>query len=126
MQQATETSRLMEVRAEAAEFVGREITDDEWAEAYPQAEQKLAYIIQREGDANGVRRQPWYLGKLVEEAIAANAMTRYCLLMNAMRAEEKAASEESGQSTTTPVYQGKTHKVNPERRNTHENHYPTA
>lgn len=126
MQQEAETSRLLEVRGEASQFMGREITDAEWNEAYPQAERKLAYIIGREGDANGARRQPWYLGKLVEEAVAANAMTNYCLLMNAIRAEEKAASEESGQSTTTPVYQGKTHKVNPERRNTHENPYPTA
>lgn len=126
MQQAAETSRLLEVRGEASQFMGREITDAEWNEAYPQAERKLAYIIGREGDANGARRQPWYLGKLVEEAVAATAMTNYCIAMNAIRAEEKAASEEIGQSTTTPVYQGNIHKVNPERRNTHENPYPTT
>lgn len=126
MQHAAEAARLLEVRAEAAEFIGREITDAEWAEAYPQAKGKLAHIIGREGDANGARRQPWYLGKLVEEAIGANAMMRYCLDRNARMAKEKTASEESGQSTTQSVYQGHTHKVNPVRRNTHENSYPTA
>lgn len=126
MRHTAEKSQLLEVRAEASEFIGREITDAEWDEAYPQAERKLAYIISREGDANGMRQQPWYLGKLVEEAVAANAMTRFCLAMNAIRAEEKTASEESGQSTTPSVYQGNIPKVNPERRNTHENPYPTA
>lgn len=118
MLHAAETSQLLEVRNEASNFVGREITDQEWSEAYPQAKRKLDYIINHEGDANGTRRQPWYLGKLIEEAIAANALTHFCLKRCAeIEAEKrKAASEENGQSITPTVYQEDYTEVNLGRR----------
>jgi len=66
------------IREEACGYLGREITDAEWDEAYPQAKRKLEWIISREGDADGERLKPYYLGKLVEEAINQNAFSRYC------------------------------------------------
>lgn len=43
------------IREEACGYLGREITDAEWDEAYPQAKRKLEWIISREGDADGER-----------------------------------------------------------------------
>lgn len=39
------------------------------AEAKKYAERKLSMIIEREGDADGARREPWYLKKLIEEVL---------------------------------------------------------
>ncbi len=54
------------------------------------------WIIDRDGDPDGMRRQPWYLGKLVEEAIIENEFSLYtmarCLEIQARR-EAAAACE---------------------------------
>lgn len=68
---------LVDVRDEASGYLGRELTDSEWAEAYPPAAQKLSRIIQLYGDNGGDRRQPWYLGKLVQEHIAFSIISAY-------------------------------------------------
>ena len=97
---APETRRfLLDARDEASGYLGRELTDSEWAEAYPPAAQKLSRIIQLYGDSGGDRRQPWYLGKLVQEHIAFSIMSAYC----AMSAQKKTASEEDGLLTTTTI-----------------------
>ena len=97
---ATETRRfLLDARDEASGYLGRELTDSEWAEAYPPAAQKLSRIIQLYGDNGGDRRQPWYLGKLVQEHIAFSIISAYC----AMSAQKKTASEEDGLLTTTNI-----------------------
>lgn len=76
-----ETRRfLLDARDEASGYLGRELTDSEWAEAYPPAAQKLSRIIQLYGDHGGDRRQPWYLGKLVQEHIAFSVLSAYCAL----------------------------------------------
>lgn len=104
MQQTTVS--LQEVRAEASQYLGREVADDEWKWALPRAARKLKYIIAREGDSGGERRRPYYLAKLVEEAIGAQHFTQYCEDIREINmAKRKTASEESGHSTTTPVYQ---------------------
>lgn len=98
---APESRRFLEdARDEASGYLGRELTDAEWAEAYPPAAQKLSGIIQRFGDGGGDRRQPWYLGKLVQEQIAFSILSRYCA---AMSAQKKTASEEDGLLTTTTI-----------------------
>lgn len=61
-------------------YLGRELTDAEWAEAYPKAAQKLSRIIQLYGDSGGERRQPWYLGKLVQEYITFSILSAYCAM----------------------------------------------
>lgn len=76
---------LLDVRDEASGYLGRELTDSEWAEAYPPAAQKLSRIIQLYGDDGGDRRQPWYLGKLVQEHIAFSIVSACC----AMSAQKK-------------------------------------
>ena len=58
-----------EARAWACRYLGRQITDDEWIKAHDLASQKLDRIIAREGDAEGERLKPYYLGKLAQEAI---------------------------------------------------------
>ena len=90
---------LVDVRDEASGYLGRELTDSEWAEAYPPAAQKLSRIIQLYGDDGGDRRQPWYLGKLVQEHIAFSIISTYC----AISAQKKTASEEDGLLTTTNI-----------------------
>ena len=67
------------IKDEAALFLGRRPTDEEMKWALPMAQKKLAWIIEREGDAGGVRQQPWYLGKLVEEAIIENEFSQYTM-----------------------------------------------
>ena len=112
------TSRfLLEARDNASDLIGRELTDTEWGAAYPPARQKLAHIIQHYGDADGGRRDPWYLGKLVQEHLAATALTAFCA---AKSAEKKTASEESG-LTTPIVYHPSTANVNPGRSLIYEN-----
>ena len=97
---APETRRfLLDARDDASGYLGRELTDSEWAEAYPPAAQKLSRIIQLYGDDGGDRRQPWYLGKLVQEHIVLSIISTYC----AMSAQKKTASEEDGLLTTTNI-----------------------
>lgn len=47
------------------------------AEEY--AKHKLDLIIQREGDAGGARREPWYLAQLVEEAVRSSYISRFTI-----------------------------------------------
>lgn len=68
---------LTEVKDEAENYLGRQITTPQWEKALMQATRKLAFIIEREGDSNGERTKPYYLGKLVEEAISAEEFSRY-------------------------------------------------
>lgn len=76
-----ETRRfLLDVRDEASGHLGRELTDSEWAEAYPPAAQKLSHIIQLYGDNGGDRRQPWYPGKLVQEHIVFSILSACCAM----------------------------------------------
>ena len=84
------------IRDEAAIFLGRTPTDEEMTHALPRAQRKLRWIIDREGDPDGIRRQPWYLGKLIEEAIIENEFSLYtmarCIEIQARR-EAAAAGE---------------------------------
>ncbi|MCD8311247.1 MAG: hypothetical protein LUD43_01905 [Firmicutes bacterium] len=70
------------VRDEASGYLGRELTDEEWNDAYPDAKRKLDWIISREGDADGERLKPYYLGKLVQEIVTQNAFSTYCRAMS--------------------------------------------
>jgi hypothetical protein len=111
------------IKDEAALFLGRRPTDEEMKWALPRAQKKLAWIIKREGDANGIRQQPWYLGKLVEEAIVEETFSQYtlarCMEIEAQRQAAAAGEIEKGRPlrddpTTPQLYcQGK-RLVNPE------------
>lgn len=91
---------LLDARDEASEYLGRELTDAEWTQAYPPMAKKLSGIIQRHGDDGGARCQPRYLGKLVQEYLTFSILSAYCA---AMSAQKKTASEEDGLPTTTNI-----------------------
>lgn len=82
-----------DVREEACGYLGREITDAEWKEALPAAKRKLERIISREGDLEGERRKPYYLGKLVEEHIRENAVMKYINEMGRLNMERRKTHE---------------------------------
>lgn len=88
-----------EVRDEACGFCGREITDAEWDEALPEAQRKLKWIINREGDADGERLKPYYLGKLIEEYLTQKALSQYCENMSRMILQKRRHENE-----TVPAY----------------------
>lgn len=46
---------------------------------------KLQYIIDREGDAGGERRKPYYLEQLKTEIMAADALTARCMAAHTKR-----------------------------------------
>ncbi len=50
-------------------ILGAKVTDEEMALAEERASDKLAYIIRIEGDLDGERRKPWYLARLIAEAV---------------------------------------------------------
>lgn len=111
------------IRDEAARFLGRRPTDEEMERALPRAERKLRWILDREGDAEGMRLQPWYLGKLVEEAISAEEFSQYtmarCLEIETRRqatatGEIKRAAPLRDDPTTPKLYRQEKRFVNPE------------
>lgn len=68
-----ETSLLRQ----AESYLGAGIRPSELEEAKAFAERKLAYIIDREGDAGGARREPWYLAQLIAETVRGNRLSQY-------------------------------------------------
>lgn len=86
----------MQLKATAEKYLGDSISTDEWGKAKESAERKLEWIIGREGDADGARREPWYMAQLIAEAVRASRLTRFTFevcetirLAAAMGAKEK-------------------------------------
>jgi hypothetical protein len=112
------------IRDEAALFLGRRPTDEEMEWALPRAQKKLAWILEREGDAGGIRQQPWYIGKLVEEVIIEEEFSQYtlarCMEIEAQRQAAATGEIEKGpplrdDPTTPPLYPGEMRFVNPSK-----------
>lgn len=82
-----------EVRGEACGYLGRELTDAEWEYALPLAKRKLDWIISREGDANGKRCKPYYLGKLVAERIREDAFNYIIAMCHEIMTGRRTAHE---------------------------------
>ena len=62
----------------AEEYLGGEIFHFEYDEAKQYATHKLFnWIIPREGDMDGARREPWYLAKLIQETVSQNRLSEY-------------------------------------------------
>lgn len=57
------------------------ITDQELAKAKRKAEHKLSMIIKTEGDADGVRREPWYFEMLVKEQLRSDITSAFTQTM---------------------------------------------
>ena len=71
---------MQEVRQLAEQYVGAEIPPFMWDVVLDRAKRKLSDIIQRFGDEDGERRQPYYLAQLIAEAVRAEALTALCIL----------------------------------------------
>ena len=64
------------MQQQAERYLGAAIEPQEWRRACESAERKLQYIIDREGDANGERRKPYYLAQLIAEAVRSDRLRR--------------------------------------------------
>lgn len=64
------------LRLEAERYLGAAIEPPEWDMARAYAERKLEWIIKREGDAGGARRELWYLAQLIAESVRAVRLSR--------------------------------------------------
>lgn len=83
----------MGLRELAETYLGAVIPPAEWDEAKAAAERKLDWIISREGDLDGGRREPWYLAQLIAEAVSARQLSRFThALMANLEAKEKPAT----------------------------------
>lgn len=73
-EEAIRTEETLQQQAE--QYLGSQITPSEWDGARAYAEHKLERIIEREGDADGARREPWYLAQLIAEAVKGNRFSK--------------------------------------------------
>lgn len=64
------------LQQQAEQYLGAAIEPSEWDEAKAYAEHKLKGIIEREGDADGARREPWYLAQLIAETVKGSRFSR--------------------------------------------------
>lgn len=65
------------MQKQAEYYLGTEIEPSEWGEAKAYAERKLKGIIDREGDGDGARRQPWYLAQLIAETVRGSRFSKF-------------------------------------------------
>lgn len=84
----------MKLKRLAEKYLGTAILPHEWNAAKAAAVRKLRWIIEREGDADGNRREPWYLAQLIAETISASRFSRitYELCACALETKEKPAT----------------------------------
>lgn len=61
------------LQQQAEHYLGGKIEPSEWDNAKAYTERKLKNIIDREGDADGARREPWYLAQLIAETVKGAA-----------------------------------------------------
>lgn len=76
------------------EMIGREINEEDYQFAVGTETKKLQSIIQRFGDAKGVRRTPWYLAELVIEALTQKLFSDFTIAL---------ASEPEGEKPIHPT-----------------------
>ena len=65
------------LRQQAERYLGTGIRQSEWDDAKAYAERKLAYIIERDGDLGGARREPFYLAQLIAETVSARRLSEF-------------------------------------------------
>lgn len=93
------------LRAMAEQHAGSCISDNEWQTAKPLAEQKLEWIIHREGDAGGERRKPYYIAQLIAEAVQAARLILYTQIFYELNeGKEAPLAEARGTSQMQPHY----------------------
>lgn len=64
------------LQQQAEHYLGGKIEPSEWDSAKAYAERKLKNIIDREGDADGARREPWYLAQLIAETVKGSRFSQ--------------------------------------------------
>lgn len=68
---------MQDLRQQAECYLGTTIEPSEWDKAKADAERKLKNIINREGDGNGERKQPYYLAQLIAEAVRSERFFKF-------------------------------------------------
>ncbi len=92
------------LQQQVEQYLGTVIEPSEWARAKAKAEHKLAGIIEREGDLNGARREPWYLAQLITETVQVNTLSiKFKQLADIQRAK-KDSPRKSARPLSTKAY----------------------
>lgn len=89
-----------DLKRTAEHYLGTDIENSEWGEAKQQAERKLKGIIERFGDGDGARRQPYYLAQLIAEAVKSSRFSQFTLQLMELA---KFADEQLGIKKGQPV-----------------------
>lgn len=86
------------MQQQAEYYLGAAIEPSEWGEAKAYAERKLKGIIEREGDGNGTRREPWYLAQLIAETVRGNRFSQFTIdLMDLLKHADEYMGVKKGQ-----------------------------
>lgn len=64
-----------DLKSLSEQYLSSAISQREFEQAEMQAKRKLARIIEREGDADGERRKPYYLAQLIAEAVRSDRLS---------------------------------------------------
>ena len=93
------------MQQQAERYLGTAIEPQEWRRACESAERKLQYIIDREGDANGERRKPYYLAQLIAEAVRSDRLQQLTeqLADCYMGTKKDSPCKAQGRLSTTPI-----------------------
>ena len=89
------------LKREAEIFLGGQIEPSEWDSAWNAAERKLARIIEREGDAGGLRREIFYIAQLIAEAVNENRFSQFTAELSRLYDE---ANDKMGLKKGQPVH----------------------
>lgn len=66
-----------DLKSLSEQYLSSAISQREFEQAEMQAKRKLARIIEREGDADGERRKPYYLAQLIAEAVRTDRFSSF-------------------------------------------------
>lgn len=106
------------LQQQAEQYLGTAIDPLEWDGAKAYAEHKLKRIIDREGDADGARREPWYLAQLIAETVRGNRFSRLTKLVYELteqfgvKKEQPTSENVSRPKTDTPIVAQETSECN--------------
>lgn len=89
------------LQQQAERCLGAAIRPWEWDSAKGSAESKLARIIEREGDADGARRESFYLAQLIAEAVKGQRFSK--LAHDLMELANEADGEQFGVKKGQPA-----------------------
>lgn len=114
--EASSTEATLQQQAE--QYLGTAINPLEWDDAKAYAEHKLNRIIEREGDADGARREPWYLAQLIAETVRGNRFSSLTQLIYeiteqfGVKKEQPTSENVSRPKTDTPIVAQETSECN--------------